>query len=137
MGWFCLLLFPLTALPTLLGVPDSRATTQMTVNWLEAMKVIATNRTLWRLLVADLASGFGMSVSGALYIFTATYVLNLGDQASLALLFFFLASFLAMPAWLRIAYRIGKDATLRVALMIGVLVVLAFLFLAAIMLWIR
>ena len=32
MGWFCLLLFPLTALPTLFGVPDSRATTQMTVN---------------------------------------------------------------------------------------------------------
>ena len=120
MGWFCLILFPLTMLPTLLWVPDSRRETHLTVNWLEAMRVVVTNTTLWRLLIADLGAGLGTAVSGALYIFMATYVMELREHASLALLFYFLASFVAMPFWLKLAYKVGKDQALKIALAYGV-----------------
>jgi len=55
-------------------------------------------------------------VSGALYIFVAIAYFRLPSHASLALLFYFLAGFLCMPLWLRLAYRYGKDRTLKGAL---------------------
>jgi Na+/melibiose symporter-like transporter len=119
MGWFCLLLFPLTLLPTLLFVPDKRGAAPMGMDWREAIRVVVANSTLWRLLAADLGAGLGTAVSGALYIFMATYVMELPEHASIALLFYFLASFVAMPFWLRLAYRVGKDAALKIALGYG------------------
>ena len=116
MGWFCLLLFPLTAVPTLRFVPDTRAVTQLSVHWLDAAKVVIANRTLWRLLLADLAAGLGTSFSGALYIFVASYVFELREHASIALLFYFIASFVAMPFWMKLAYRVGKDKSMKIAL---------------------
>ena len=131
MGWFVLLLFPITALPTLLWVPDSTKRSPIRVDWREAVRVFVTNRTMWRLLGADLAAGFGVAVSGALYIFVATYVFQLPEHASLALLFYFLASFFAMPLWLKCAYRYGKDITMKIALAYGVVMNLALIPLAA------
>ena len=120
MGWFCLILFPLMLIPTLLYVPDSRIATHMTIDWREAIKIMATNTTLWRLLMADLGAGLGTAVSGALYIFMATYVMELPEHASIALLFYFVAGFVAMPFWLKLAYRVGKDNAMKIALGYGV-----------------
>jgi GPH family glycoside/pentoside/hexuronide:cation symporter len=122
MGWFCLILFPLLMIPTLTMVPDNHAKPQSSVPWGEAMKVLAANKLMWRLLAADLASGFGTAVSGALYIFVAASYFKLPEHASIALLFYFLASFLAMPLWLKLAYKVGKDVALRIALLYAAIV---------------
>ncbi len=122
MGWFCLILFPLLVVPTLTMVPDTRSKPQSSVPWAEAIKVLASNKLLWRLLAADLASGFGTAVSGALYIFVASTYFNLPEHASIALLFYFLASFLAMPMWLKLAYVVGKDVALKIALLYAVII---------------
>lgn len=116
MGWFCLIMFPLLVLPTLKMVPDSHSKPLASIPWREAFMVMVSNKLLWRLLAADLASGFGTAVSGALYIFVASSYFQLPEHASLALLFYFLASFLAMPMWLKLAYRFGKHRTLQFAL---------------------
>ncbi len=117
MGWFCLILFPLLALPTLFWVPDSHAKPVATIPWKEALKVLVGNHLMWRLLAADLLAGFGLSISGALYIFVATTYFELPEHASLALLFYFLASFVAMPGWMKLAYTIGKDNAMKVSLL--------------------
>ena len=117
MGWFCLILFPLLVIPTLTMVPDTHAKPQSSVPWGEAIRVLAANKLMWRLLAADLTSGFGTAVSGALYIFVAATYFKLPEHASIALLFYFLASFLAMPLWLKLAYRVGKDVALKIALL--------------------
>ena len=122
MGWFCLILFPLLVVPTLTMVPDTRSKPQSSVPWTEAIKVLASNNLLWRLLAADLASGFGTAVSGALYIFVAATYFKLPEHASIALLFYFLASFLAMPMWLKLAYKVGKDVALKIALLYAVVI---------------
>ena len=122
MGWFCLILFPLLVVPTLTMVPDTHSKPQSSVPWAEAMKVLASNNLLWRLLAADLASGFGTAVSGALYIFVAATYFKLPEHASIALLFYFLASFLAMPIWLKLAYKVGKDVALKIALLYAVVI---------------
>jgi Na+/melibiose symporter-like transporter len=119
MGWFCLILFPITVLPTLLFVPDNHRPPAAGVDWREAVRLLVRNSVLWRLLAADLTAGFGTGVAGALYIFVAGYVFELPGHASLALLFYFLAGFLAMPLWLKLAYRVGKDTALKIALAYG------------------
>lgn len=130
MGWFCLVLFPVTVLPTLLMVPDTNHTTRVHAHWRETFSVLKDNPLLWRLLATDLFSGFGTGIAGALYIFVAAYVFELREQASLALLFYFLASFLAMPLWMKLAYKVGKDVAIKIALIYGALMVFLLLFYA-------
>ena len=119
MGWFCLVLFPLTGLITLWNVPDSSRRSTQPVHWREALQVLVSNSLLWRILAADLFSGFGTGVAGALYIFIARYVFELPGEASVALLFYFLAAFGAMAGWLKLSVRWGKARTLRIALVYG------------------
>ena len=117
MGWFCLMLFPLLAIPTLIWVPDSRSKPVGSVPWKEAFRLLVANRLMWRLLIADLAAGFGIGVSGALYIFIANAYFELPEHASIALLFYFLSSFFAMPLWLKLAYAVGKDNAMKIAVL--------------------
>lgn len=122
MGWFCLILFPLLALPTLYFVPDSPAARPSQLSLKKQLQLLVQNRVLWRILAADFTSGFGTAVSGALYIFVASAVFELPEHASLALLFYFLASFLAMPMWMRLAVKLGKSNALLIALTYGVVI---------------
>lgn len=130
MGWFCLILFPLLVIPTLLWVPDSHSSTRSHIPWDEAFKVLLTNKLMWRLLASDLMAGLGTGVSGALYIFVAAAWFKLPEHASIALLFYFLSSFLAMPGWLKLAYWLGKDTALKIALIYAVVINLALLVIA-------
>jgi Na+/melibiose symporter-like transporter len=129
MGIFCLVLLPLTTIPLLRWVPDRRAVRQSTVDWKAALRLLVGNRPLWRVLVADLTTGFGSTANGSLYIFFATWVFGLPQHASFALLLYFLSGFLAMPLWLKLAYAVGKDRAIRIALLYGItLKVLLFFF---------
>mgnify|MGYP001358603396 FL=1 len=116
MGWFCLIGFPILVLPVLYSIPDTTAKSQSNIEWRQALAVIFRNRSMVRLLIADLSRGLGMSVSGALYIFIAATYFALPKHASIALLFYFLSSFLAMPLWMKAAYKFGKDNALKAAL---------------------
>ena len=116
MGLFCLVLFPLTALPTLLAVPDEKSVRTETLGLRDMLDLVRANPTLWRLLFADFTTAFAMSSTAALYIFFATYVFELKEHASLALLLYFFAGFLAMPVWLKLAYRIGKVGAIKIAI---------------------
>ena len=69
MGLFCLVLFPLTAIPTLLFVPDNPNHSQASIDWREALSIVRANAALWRLLIADFTSNFATSATAALYIF--------------------------------------------------------------------
>ena len=116
MGWFCLIGFPILVLPVLYSIPDTTAKSQSNIEWRQALAVIFRNCSMVRLLIADLSRGLGMSVSGALYIFIAATYFALPKHASIALLFYFLSSFLAMPLWMKAAYKFGKDNALKAAL---------------------
>ena len=120
MGVFCLILFPLTVIPTLFFVPDKASMQSISIDWRDTLRVMYNNPTLWRLLTADFTSNFASSATAALYIFFATYVFELRDHASAALLLYFLAGFLAMPLWLKLAYKVGKTRAIQLALGYGI-----------------
>ena len=121
MGLFCLILFPLTALPTLLFVPDKPSHNPATLDWREALSIVRANASLWRLLITDFTSNFATSATAALYIFFASYVFELPNHASTALLLYFFAGFLAMPMWMQLSYRVGKTRAIQIALGYGIL----------------
>ena len=131
MGMFCLIMFPLTSLATLSKVPDSTRKSTTPIVFREAMALLVSNPLLWRILASDLLSGLGTGVAGALYIFLARYVFEVPEQASIALLFYFMAAFCAMPLWLRIALWVGKARAMRWALVYGGAVMVGLYFLAA------
>jgi Na+/melibiose symporter-like transporter len=125
MGWFCLLAFPVLVLPLLFSVPDAKSSSEPRIEWRQALGVIFKNSSMLRLLIADFSRGLGMSVSGALYIFIAATYFALPKHASIALLFYFLASFIAMPFWMKAAYKYGKDQALKFAVAYVVIINLA------------
>jgi len=131
MGLFCLVMFPLTSFITLVNVPDSTRKSASQVQFSEALALLISNRLLWRILASDLLSGLGTGVAGALYIFLARYVFEVPEHASVALLFYFISAFCAMPIWTRIAVAVGKARTMRWALIYGSVVMLGLYFLAA------
>ena len=122
MGLFCLILFPLTTIPTLLFVPDQPNHKPASIDWREALSVVRANASLWRLLITDFTSNFATSATAALYIFFASYVFELPNHASTALLLYFFAGFLAMPLWMQLSYSVGKTRAIQLALGYGILV---------------
>lgn len=130
MGVFCLVMFPLTSIPTLLNVPDDARKSTTPIEFRQAMGLLFSNPLLWRILASDLLSGLGTGVAGALYIFVARYVFEVPEQASVALLFYFVSAFCAMPVWMRIAYKVGKARAMRWALVYGSVIMGLLYFLA-------
>ena len=116
MGLFCLILFPLTVVATLVVVPDKVTERKDAPGWRDFLGILRSNPLLWRLLTADFTTSFAISATAALYIFVATYAFDLRDQASMALLLYFVAGFLAMPAWLKLTYRVGKVGAIKLAM---------------------
>ena len=66
MGLFCLILFPLTVIPTLVVVPDKVAERKEALGWRDMVALLRSNPLLWRLLTADFTTSFAMSATAAL-----------------------------------------------------------------------
>ena len=120
MGLFAFVLLPLAAIPLLWFVPDAPSATTTPVDWRATLRIVTADRPFRRVLIADLTTGFGSTANASLYIFFATWVFELPSHASFALLLYFLSGFLAMPLWLKLAYAVGKDRAIRLALGYGI-----------------
>ena len=119
MGWFVIILLPLTIGLAVMAVPEFKAVKQQTIDWVSAGRILLRNRPLRRVLAADLLVGVAPGITGALYIFFASYVMELPRFASLLLLVYFVAGFIGIPFWLRIAHWQGKHRTLAMAMFYG------------------
>jgi len=121
MGWFVIILLPLTIGLAVWVVPEFKSVPQAAINWKDSGRLILKNTLLRRVLLADLFVGIAPGITGSLYIFFASYVMGLPDAASLLLLVYFVAGFVGVPVWLQIAHRMGKHRTLAIAMFYGAL----------------
>ncbi len=119
MGWFIVLLLPITiGLATWL-VPERAVEKKSSFELRKAWKILVSNRLLQRVLVADLLVGVAPAITGSLYIFFASYAMGLPKYASLLLLIYFIAGFAGIPAWIRLSELSGKHRTLAYAMIYG------------------
>lgn len=112
MGWYIIIALPLTVFFAVRFMGERKQRPQAHLPISEAFKVLATNRALRILVIADLASGFSASALGAMFIYESTYVWQVGTYASLLLLLYFFAGVAFIPLVLKISYRLGKHRTM-------------------------
>jgi GPH family glycoside/pentoside/hexuronide:cation symporter len=112
MGWFIILLLPLTVAFAVFLVPERPSAHAEVLGWRRSLSIVLENRPLRRVLLMDLVSGYSGGIVASLFLFVATSVLKLGTWASLLLLLYFTSGCLFIPLMLRISYRLGKHRTL-------------------------
>ncbi len=121
MGWFVVLSMPICVLVTLLMVPEppppARIGSQHKVEVSAALKLIAGNAALRKLLLADLLQGLAPGITGSLFVWLVTYYFELPKAVSTILFIYFVAGLLFVPMWIKLSYRISKHRTLCAALL--------------------
>jgi Na+/melibiose symporter-like transporter len=123
MGWFIIILLPVTIGIAVWAVGE-RAHVQPAhhIPFAEAWSIILRNKILQRMLVADLLVAIAPSITGALYIFFTAHVFGLAHSASLLLLIYFVAGFIGVPFWIKVAHKFGKHRALSIAMVYGAIV---------------
>lgn len=112
MGWYVLVLLPLTVGAAVYWVPERpQPEKEGSPGWREAVSTILDNEGLLRILGGDLAGGLAMGFVSVMFMFLAEDVLELDAWASAMLLVYFTAGLSFIPAILRISYRLGKHRT--------------------------
>lgn len=109
MGWFIILLAPLTVGWMAMKVPERhRPVERVEPSWAD-LKALARNSLIRRLLWLDVLTSVAPGITGAMFLFYFEHRLGFpAADASLLLLVYFAAGFAAAPAWIALARRIGK-----------------------------
>lgn len=116
MGWFVILLAPITVLAMAVWVPErDRVGERPHASWAE-LKALARNPLLLRLILLDVLTSVAPGITGAMFLFYFEHRLGFdAREASLLLLVYFVAGFAAAPLWIALARRIGKHRALAAA----------------------
>ncbi|HEX6374650.1 MAG TPA: MFS transporter [Allosphingosinicella sp.] len=113
MGWFVIVLAPLTVLIMAAAVPERDRVGERPHASLAELKALARNPLLLRLIVLDVLTSVAPGITGAMFLFYFEHRLGFSSQdASVLLLVYFVAGFAAAPLWIGLARRIGKHRAL-------------------------
>lgn len=116
MGWFVILLAPLTALVMAAGLTERERVGDRPHAQLAELKALAKNPLLVRLILLDVLTSAAPGITGAMFLFYFEHRLGFdAKQASLLLLIYFVTGFAAAPLWIAIARRFGKHRALAAA----------------------
>lgn len=116
MGWFIVLLLPITIGVALMRVPEPIAPVERHSAGLREYVGLLKRPTVQRLLTADLLLGLAPGITGALFFFFFERVKDFDKvQAGVLLLIYFVSALLFSPIWIRVAKRIGKHRALCIA----------------------
>ena len=116
MGWFVIILAPLTVLVMAIAVPERDRAGERPHASLAELKALARNPLLLRILVLDVLTSVAPGITGAMFLFYFEHRLGFAArEASLLLLIYFVAGFAAAPLWIGLAKRVGKHRALAAA----------------------
>lgn len=118
MGWFLIVMLPVTALIAFLFVPDRLNTKTKDSSDAISLKTILSSlkeKTLWQLLFIEIAIGIGVGVTSATFVFVARGVVGFDGAVSMILLVYFVAAIVGVPIWLALSRRLEKHTSLQIA----------------------
>jgi len=116
MGWFVIVLTPLTVGIAIWRVPEPERTTQAHRTNIAAYLALLRRPTVLRILGADFLTGAGPAITGALFFFFFEQVKGFERAAaSLLLLLYFLGGLAGAPLWAWLAVRLSKHRALALA----------------------
>lgn len=116
MGWFIVLLAPITVLLAVTTVGEPVAPPKHGKTGLKQYLKLLTRPSVQRLLIADLLMGLAPGIAGTLFLFFFERMKGFDKtQAGILLLIYFIAALAGAPLWPMLAKRIGKHRALAVA----------------------
>ena len=111
MGWFVLVLLPISVGIAVWFVPERKAPRPQHVPMKQAIGALVQSKPLQNVLAADLISGVSGGLVASMFLFLAEDALKLEQYSSLMLLGYFLSGVLFVPLMLWISNRLGKHKT--------------------------
>ncbi|MFZ4164203.1 MFS transporter [Brevundimonas sp. NPDC058933] len=119
MGWAILIALPVTIGLAMFVVPEPMNVGAAPHGGPKAYLALFKMKTVRQLLIADLLLGVAPGITGSLLFFFFGQIKGYDHtQASLFMLFYFVAGLVGAPIWAWLATRIGKDRALAVASLI-------------------
>ena len=113
MGYFFLIVLPITALIGLIVIPDNERNEGTSFpSFSDLPLILKDNRPLIRTLLIEFLCSSASSISAVTYIYLAKHVFDLEEISSRILFLYFFAGLLVMPLWMKLSYLIGKPKTL-------------------------
>jgi Na+/melibiose symporter-like transporter len=89
------------------------------------LRALLGQRSLLRLIAADLLIGIQIGTTTALHVFFVSQVLEMPDAASVYFVIMLVSGLLCIPGWVKLSYRIGKHRTLCAGALVGCLAAVA------------
>ncbi len=105
---FIIIALPVTAIITLLAVPEPTDRSTMQVSFAQGLGFMRNNIPFKRLVTAYLINGLSNGFPVTLFLMFVTDRLQLGEKAGLFLVVYFFAGLVGMPFWLQVAKLKGK-----------------------------
>jgi Na+/melibiose symporter-like transporter len=116
MGWFVIVLSPVTVLIMAGAVRERERTGDRPHAKLSELKALARNPLLVRLVLLDVMTSAAPGITGAMFLFYFEHRLGFAArEASLLLLVYFVTGLAAAPLWIGFARRMGKHRALTIA----------------------
>jgi len=131
MGWMVMILLPITVFWAVSKVGEKKAVVVTATSWKDIFTLLKTNAPLQRVLLCGIALGMSQGITGALFLFLAADVLQLGSWASIVLLLFFVSAIFYVPIFSQLSHKVGKHLSLGTSVIIYALAINAFWFIPA------
>lgn len=126
-GWFMIVVLPLTAIICLFSVPERETPDRTHPGFRRGAAILFSNMALLRLLAVNALLTFSTYFVQGLFVFFVSYTLNLGDRIGFILTFLIIGGLLGLPVWLRLAQSWNKHRTMQAAVITGALAPLTLL----------
>ena len=130
-GWFMIVVLPLTAFICLFSVPERETPNRPHLGFRRGAAILFANMALLRLLVVNTLLTFATYFGQGLFVFFVSYTLNLEDRIGFIFTFLVIGGLLGLPVWLRLAQYWNKHRAMQTAVIIGTLAPLLLLVLPA------
>ena len=120
-GWFMIVVLPLTAAICLLSVPERQTPNRPHLGFRKGTALVFANAALRRLLVANALLTFSTYFVQGLFVFFVSYTLNLQDRIGFILVFLLIGGLLGLPVWIRLSEHWSKHHAMQIAVTAGAL----------------
>jgi len=116
MGWFVVLLLPLTVSLAVSRVPEPLVTKPKERSGFAEYFKLMVRPSVVRILIVDFLVGTGPAITGALFFFFFVRARGFEKStASLLLLIYFIGGLVGAPIWTWLAYKVGKHRALAIS----------------------
>jgi Na+/melibiose symporter-like transporter len=128
-GWFLIIVLPITATICLLSVPERETPNRPHLGFRKGAAILFSNMALFRLLVANALLSFSTYFVQGLFVFFVAYTLNLEDRIGSILVFLVIGGLIGLPIWIKLSENRSKHGAMQIAVITGALAPLLLLIL--------